>query len=182
MPILTAVVEQVREKLGADAVLMQINIGNEDKFEGVVDLVAMKAYYFDGSNGENVRTEEIPEDLKAEAEEYRAKMLESLSMYSDELMEKLLGEEEVSEELIHDITRHAVIEQEFCPVFLRLGVQEQGRAAADERHHALSAGSDRSRKHRHRPEHQREDGARFRPHASRWSRWASRSPTTSMAS
>lgn len=121
-----SVVEQVREKLGADAVLMQIAIGHEDKFEGVIDLVEMKAYYFDGSNGENVRTEEIPEDLKAEAEDYRAKMLESLSMYSDDLMEKLLGEEEVTAELIHDITRRAVIEQEFCPVFLGSAFKNKG--------------------------------------------------------
>ena len=121
-----SVVEQVREKLGADAVLMQIAIGKEDKFEGVVDLVAMKAYYFDGSNGENVRTEEIPADLKEEAEQYRAQMLESLSMYSDELMEKLLAEEEITEELIHDITRHAVIEQEFCPVFLGSAFKNKG--------------------------------------------------------
>lgn len=121
-----SVVEQVRDKLGADAVLMQIGIGEEDKFEGVVDLVKMKAYYFDGSNGEDVRTEDIPADLQGEAEQYRAQMLESLSMYSDELMEKLLGEEEISEQLIHDITRHAVIEQEFCPVFLGSAFKNKG--------------------------------------------------------
>ncbi len=121
-----SVVSQVREKLGADAVLMQIAIGEEDKFEGVIDLVAMKAYYFDGSNGETVRTEEIPADLKDEADKYRAQMLESLSMYSDELMEKLLSEEAISEELIHDITRNAVIEQEFCPVFLGSAFKNKG--------------------------------------------------------
>lgn len=121
-----SVVKQVREKLGADAVLMQIAIGKEDKFEGVIDLVEMKAYYFDGSNGENVRTEEIPADLKDEADTYRAQMLESLSMYSDELMEKLLGEEEITTKLIHDITRKAVIEQEFCPVFLGSAFKNKG--------------------------------------------------------
>lgn len=121
-----SVVKQVRNKLGADAVLMQINIGNEEKFEGVVDLIAMKAYYFDGSNGEKVRTEEIPADLQADAEKYRAEMLEALSMYSDDLMEKLLAEEEVSEELIHDIVRNAVINQEFCPVFLGSAFKNKG--------------------------------------------------------
>lgn len=121
-----SVVEQVRDKLGADAVLMQIAIGKEENFEGVIDLVTMKAYYFDGSNGENVRTEDIPADLQDEAEKYRAQMLESLSMYSDELMEKLLSEEEISEELIHDITRHAVIEQEFCPVYLGSAFKNKG--------------------------------------------------------
>jgi len=121
-----SVVKQVREKLGADAVLMQIAIGKEDKFEGVIDLVEMKAYFFDGSNGETVRTEEIPADLKDEADTYRAQMLESLSMYSDELMEKLLGEEEITAKLIHDITRNAVIEQEFCPVFLGSAFKNKG--------------------------------------------------------
>ncbi len=121
-----SVVKQVREKLGADAVLMQIAIGKEDKFEGVIDLVEMKAYYFDGSNGEIVRTEEIPANLLDEAKTYRGQMLESLSMYSDELMEKLLGEEEITPDLIHDITRHAVIEQEFCPVFLGSAFKNKG--------------------------------------------------------
>ncbi|MEN1678323.1 MAG: elongation factor G [Planctomycetota bacterium] len=121
-----SVIEQVKEKLGAHAVAMQIPIGKEDKFEGVVDLVKMKAYYFDGSNGEKVRTEDIPADLKSEADEARAHMLEELSMYSDEMMEKLLAEEEVSEELIHDITRHAVIEQEFTPVFMGSAFKNKG--------------------------------------------------------
>ena len=121
-----SVIEQVKEKLGAHAVAMQIPIGKEDKFEGVVDLVKMKAYFFDGDNGETVRTADIPADLQSEAEEARASMLEELSMYSDVLMEKLLGEEEVTEELIHDITRHAVIEQEFTPVFMGSAFKNKG--------------------------------------------------------
>src|SRR4029079_8031092 len=96
-----SVVKQVREKLGADACLMQIPIGREDEFKGVVDLITMKALFFDGSNGEKIRTEEIPAEVKDEATEARAHMLEALSMYSDELMELLLGEEDVPEKLIH---------------------------------------------------------------------------------
>src|SRR5512135_2587246 len=61
------VVKQLHEKLDADAVLMQLPIGKEDNFEGVIDLIAMKAYYFDGANGENVRVEEIPAALAADA-------------------------------------------------------------------------------------------------------------------
>ncbi len=121
-----SVVEQVREKLGADAVLMQVPIGAEDNFQGVVDLIQMKAIYFDGDNGENVRVEEIPDDLKEASETARNAMLESLSMYSDDLMEKLLAEEEISEELIHDITRHAVLHQEFTPVFLGTAFKNKG--------------------------------------------------------
>ncbi len=121
-----SVVKQVREKLGADAVLMQIPIGKEDKFEGVIDLITMKALYFDGANGEKVRAEEIPAPLKEEAETARHEMLEALSMYSDDLMEKLLAEEEISEDLIHKITRTAVLEQEFTPVFVGSAFKNKG--------------------------------------------------------
>ena len=63
------VVEQLKEKLGCDAVLMQFPIGKEDKFEGVIDLVTMKAIYFDGTNGEKVREEAIPAELQDEADD-----------------------------------------------------------------------------------------------------------------
>ena len=112
------VVKQVRDKLGADAVLYQLPIGKEDSYKGVVDLIAMKAYYNEGDNGENVIVEDIPADLQDQAEEYRAAMLEALSMYDDSLMEKMLGEEEITEEEIHNITRDAVINQAFTPVFM----------------------------------------------------------------
>ncbi|MFO0791236.1 MAG: elongation factor G [Pirellulales bacterium] len=121
-----SVVRQLKEKLGCDACLMQIPIGREEKFEGVIDLITMKALYFDGSNGEKVREEAIPANLKKEAEDARHHMLEALSMYSDDLMEMLLGEEEVSEALIHDIIRHAVIEQEFTPVYLGTAYRNKG--------------------------------------------------------
>jgi elongation factor G len=121
-----SVVKQLKEKLGCDAVLMQIPIGREDEFEGVVDLVTMKAIYFDGSKGEKVREAEVPSALAKEAEAARHHMLEALSMYSDELMEKLLSEEVISESLIHDITRHAVIEQEFTPVYLGTAYRNKG--------------------------------------------------------
>ena len=116
----------MREKLGADAVLMQYPIGKEEDFQGVIDLVTMKALYFDGANGETVREEDIPAELQSDAESARGEMLEALSMYSDELMEKLLSEEDVPEALVHDITRHAVIEQEFTPVFLGTAFKNKG--------------------------------------------------------
>src|SRR3954462_7625388 len=121
-----SVVKQLKEKLGCDAVLMQISIGREEKFEGVIDLVTMKAIYFDGANGEKVREEAIPANLQKEAEAARHHMLESLSMYSDKLMEMLLSEEEITEELIHDIIRQAVIEQEFTPVYLGTAYRNKG--------------------------------------------------------
>jgi elongation factor G len=121
-----SVVLQLKEKLGCDAVLMQIPIGREDEFEGVIDLVTMKALYFDGSKGEKVREDAIPPGLAKEAATARTHMLEALSMYSDKLMEMLLSEEEISEELIHDIIRHAVIEQEFTPVYLGTAYRNKG--------------------------------------------------------
>jgi elongation factor G len=121
-----SVIRQLKEKLGCDAVAMQIPIGREDDFEGVVDLVKMKALYFDGRHGEQIREDEIPAALAEEAAAARTHMLESLSMYSDELMELLLSEEEVPEKLIHEVTRHAVLEQEMTPVYMGTAVKNKG--------------------------------------------------------
>ena len=71
------VVKQLKEKLGCDPVPMQIPIGKEDKLQGVIDLVSMKAAYFDGDNGERVREEAIPAELEAAAKEARHHMLRS---------------------------------------------------------------------------------------------------------
>jgi elongation factor G len=119
-------VAQLKEKLAADAVLMQIPIGREDKLQGVIDLITMKATYFDGKNGEKLRVEEIPAELKDQAAEARQHMLEALSMYSDELMEKLLAEEPIAEELIHQIVKEAVQEQEFTPVYVGSAYKNTG--------------------------------------------------------
>ncbi|MBL6832580.1 MAG: GTP-binding protein, partial [Pirellulales bacterium] len=120
------VVQQLRDKLGADAVPMQLPIGKEDKLEGVIDLVAMKALYFDGDNGENVRVEEIPAALKADADEARNNLLEGLSMYSDSLMEKLLSEEAISDDEIHAVVKDAVQNQSFTPVFCGSAYKNKG--------------------------------------------------------
>ena len=120
------VVQQLRDKLEVDAVPMQIPIGKEDKLEGVIDLVSMKAIYFDGDNGENVRKEDIPADLKEQAETQRHAMLESLTMYSDSLMEKLLSEEPVSEDEIHAVVKTAVQSQSITPVFCGSAYKNKG--------------------------------------------------------
>ncbi len=120
------VVAQVRDKMGADAVLMQRPIGKEESFEGVIDLITMKAYYFDGAKGEKVREEEIPAGQVDEAKQARQQVLESLSMYSDELMELLLSEETVSDELLHNVIKHAVQEQDLTPVYLGTAYRNKG--------------------------------------------------------
>jgi elongation factor G len=120
------VVKQLREKLDCDAVLMQLPIGKEDEFEGVIDLVAMQALYFDGANGEEVRVEAVPAALAADAKAERQHMLEALAMFSDQLMELLLAEEPVPEELVHSIVKQGVQTQELTPVFMGTAYRNKG--------------------------------------------------------
>jgi len=119
------VVEQLRTKLGAEAFLMQYPIGAEENFRGAIDLVEMQAITFSGDRGEVVDLSEIPADLKDEAEDYRSKMLEALSMYSDEMMELLLSEEEVPKELVYKVARQAVLAGA-TPVFMGTAYKDKG--------------------------------------------------------
>jgi elongation factor G len=116
---------QLKDRLGHNAVLMQIPIGLEDKHQGVVDLVSMKAVYFDGTDGETVRTEQIPADLHDQAEKSREKMLDEVSMFSDELMEAVLEGRE-SEELIIQTVRNGTITGELTPVFMGSAYKNKG--------------------------------------------------------
>ncbi len=118
--------QQLIDKLGLNAVLMQIPIGLEDRLEGVVDLVEMKAIYFDaGADGIQAREAEIPEELRAEAEAKREEMLDAVSMFSDELMEAML-EENVTPELIKAAVRKGTISLELCPVFMGSAYKNKG--------------------------------------------------------
>jgi len=117
--------DQLVEKLGHNAVLMQIPIGLEDKHRGVVDLVTMKAVYFDGHDGEIVRETEIPEDLRAEAAAKREEMLDAVSMFSDALTEAIL-ENRVAEELIRDAVRRGTILRKLTPVFMGSAYKNKG--------------------------------------------------------
>ncbi len=112
------VAEQMAAKLHVTPVPLQIPIGLEDDHEGVVDLIEMKAYYFDGEKGEIVRTEEVPAELLAQAKEKRGEMLEALSLYNDTLMEKLLEEADVDAKLIHDIVRETTLSHQIVPVMM----------------------------------------------------------------
>ncbi len=116
---------QLRDKLGHNAVMVQIPIGLENDLEGVIDLVTMKAYYFDGDNGENIREEEIPENLQDQADEYREIMLDAVSMFSDELMEAML-EEKVETEQIKDAIRNGTLTMEMTPVFMGSAYKNKG--------------------------------------------------------
>jgi elongation factor G len=119
------VVEGLRDKLKHNAVLMQLPIGLEADFAGVVDLVSMKALRFQGDHGEKVVEEEIPADLVSEAEAAREAMLDAVSMFSDELMEAVL-EDKVTEDLIHHAVRNGVLSLELTPVFLGSAYKNKG--------------------------------------------------------
>jgi elongation factor G len=117
--------DQLEEKLRHNAVLMQIPIGLEDKLLGVVDLVRMKAVYFDGRDGEIVRIEPIPADLAEEAKARREALLDAASMFSDELTEALL-ENRATEDLIHAAVRKGTISRKLTPVFVGSAYKNKG--------------------------------------------------------
>jgi len=112
------VATQLREKLGHNPVLMQIPIGLEDRLKGVVDLVAMKAYYFEGDNGENIIVKEIPPELADEAAEKREIMIDAVSEFSEALTDAILEEAEITEDLIADAVRKGTILRKMTPVFM----------------------------------------------------------------
>ena len=117
--------DQLKNKLGHNAVLMQIPIGLEDRLEGLVDLITMKAYYFDGPNGDTIRVEEIPAHLVDEAHEKREEMLDAVSLFSDELMEAML-EETVTETMIREAIRKGTLSLDLTPVFMGSAYKNKG--------------------------------------------------------
>ncbi|HHO47730.1 MAG TPA: elongation factor G [Desulfobacteraceae bacterium] len=120
------VTQQLRDKLDLNAVMVQLPIGLEADLEGIVDLVTMKAVYFDGDQGEKIRIEEIPESLRAEAEAKREEMLDAVSMFSDELMEVMLEEGTPSEEMIITAIRRGTLALEFTPVMIGSAYKNKG--------------------------------------------------------
>ncbi len=118
--------EMLKEKLNHNIVLMQIPIGLESAHEGVVDLIQMKAIYFEGDEGENPVLKDIPSQLMKQAKEYRIKMIESLSDFDDGLAEKFLNEEDPSEELIKNAIRKATLSLEITPVFMGSAFKNKG--------------------------------------------------------
>jgi len=112
------VTAQLREKLGLNAHMVQVPIGLENDLVGVVDLVTMKALYFDGDNGEVVREDVIPAALQGHAQTKREELLEAVSMFSDELMEVMLEEGEIDPDLIKNAIRKGTLALELTPVFV----------------------------------------------------------------
>ena len=120
------VISQLRTKLGHNAVAMQIPIGLESEFQGVVDLVTMEAIYFDGDNGEMVRREAVPESLLAMAREKREELIDAATMFSDELTEAVLEGGDISCELITDAIRKGAVARKLTPVFIGSAYKNKG--------------------------------------------------------
>ena len=120
------VIAQLHSKLGHNAVAMQMPIGLETDFRGVIDLLTMKAFYFEGENGEQVRSDEIPAELLAAAREKREEMIDAASLFSDELTEAILEESPIPDALIIDAVRKGTLARKITPVFLGSAYKNKG--------------------------------------------------------
>ena len=120
------VITLLKSKLGLNTVPIQIPIGAESGFEGVVDLIAREAIYFDGEKGDKVRREPIPAELVEKAEDARHKMLDTLTTVSDPVMELMLEEQEVPVDLIHKTIREATVAGLICPVLVGSAYKNKG--------------------------------------------------------
>jgi len=120
------VVKMIRERLKANPVPIQLPIGAEDSFEGIIDLVKYKAVYYLDDLGTRSEEKEIPEDMKDLAQEYREKLLEAIAEYDDEFMMKYLEGEEISVEEIKAVLRKATISVDIIPVLCGSSYKNKG--------------------------------------------------------
>ncbi|WP_443735786.1 elongation factor G [Treponema sp.] len=113
------VCKQLREKLGLNSYMVELPIGLEDKLQGVVDLIAMKAYYFEGKDGVDVRVAEIPAELVDEAKAKREELLDAASMFDDSLMEDIMenGYDNVDQDKIIAAIRKGTLAEQFVAVY-----------------------------------------------------------------
>jgi elongation factor G len=120
------VTQQIKDKLQVTPLPIQLPMGAESDFAGVIDLIEMRACYFDGEDGENVRYEAIPEGYAEQASTARQEMLETLSLFDDTLMEALLEEREIPVEQIRTLLREATLSQEITPVMMGTAYRNKG--------------------------------------------------------
>jgi elongation factor G len=118
--------QSIWDRLSPNALALSIPIGIEEKFEGVIDLVTMKAMRFEGEWGENVILEEIPENLKEQAQDWRKKMLDKVAAEDENLLEKYLEGKEVSPQEVRAVLRKATIEGKIIPVFCGAALKNKG--------------------------------------------------------
>ena len=122
-------VDQIRERLGKNPVVLQLPIGKEDEFKGIIDLFEMKAYIYNDEKGEDISIVDVPDDMKEQAEEYRTKMIEQICELDDDLMMQYLEGEELDVQEMKNVLRKATCECTAVPVcclyvYLFKGVQK----------------------------------------------------------
>ncbi len=118
--------ESIHERLTKNAIAVQLPIGEEDKFEGVIDLITNKALYFEGDFGQNVVEKEIPQGLREQASFWRDKMLEAIAAEDESLLEKFLEKKEISPEELRKVLRKAVLSSNIIPVFCGAALKNKG--------------------------------------------------------
>ncbi|MGZ3698809.1 MAG: elongation factor G, partial [Bdellovibrionota bacterium] len=119
-------VKMLRDKLSHNAHLITYPIGAEDQFKGVVDLVQMKAFYFDGESGEKIREEEIPADIKGECDKYREELVAAIGEFDEAIMEKYLNGQTVGTEELRAGIRKATLTLNFTPVMTGSAYKNKG--------------------------------------------------------
>ncbi len=120
------VINQLKTKLGHNAVALQTPIGLEADVEGVIDLITMRAIYFDGEHGEELRYADIPDELADDALERREYLIDKASLFSDELTEAVLEEKEISAELLIDAVRQGTLQRKLTPVLMGSAYKNKG--------------------------------------------------------
>jgi len=118
--------QSILNKLSPNALVLQIPIGQESKFEGMIDLLKMKALYFEGDFGQNIVEKEIPDNLKEESEKARERLMEKVVAEDEVLLEKFLAKEEISEQELKKVLRKATLEYKLIPVFCGSALKNKG--------------------------------------------------------
>ncbi len=119
-------VSTLHERLGANAHPIQLPIGAEDTFDGIIDLIEMNAIYYSDDTGVNAEIREIPEEYRAQAEEYREKLVEAVSEFDEVLMNKFLDEEEITKDELKLAIRKATLAVQFYPVVCGTAFKNKG--------------------------------------------------------
>ena len=120
------VLQMMKDRLKCNAVPIQLPIGTEDTFKGIIDLVEMKAYMYNDNIGKDISVEDIPEDLKDIAEEYHIQLLDAAAEQDDEILEKYLSGEELSENEIKKCIRTATLQNKIVPVVCGTSYRNKG--------------------------------------------------------
>ncbi len=120
------VAEMLKEKLQHHPVKIQVPMGAEDKFAGIIDAITGRAYFFDGDNGENIRVEDVPAEYVEQTKQRRAEIIEGVAEVDDTLAEKFLNGDEVSDDELRDAIRRATLALKMTPVMCGSAIKNKG--------------------------------------------------------